>query len=70
VPDRLFPVHVLATYDLNLRWQPVRPFTITMGGRNILGAKPRFALIDTKPFDASRYDISSRVPYEAACVQC
>lgn len=69
VPDRPFPIHSLATYDLNLRWQPVRSLSASIGGRNIFNAKPPFALIDTRPFDASRYDLRGRVLYAEARLQ-
>ncbi len=69
VPDRPFPIHSLATYDLNVRWQPVRNLSASIGGRNIFNAKPPFALIDTRPFDASRYDIRGRVLYAEARLQ-
>lgn len=69
VPDRAFPIHSLATYDLNLRWQPVRSLSASIGGRNIFNAKPPFALIDSRPFDASRYDMRGRVLYAEARLQ-
>ncbi|VXC61463.1 TonB-dependent receptor domain-containing protein [Sphingomonas sp. 8AM] len=69
VPDRPFPIHSLATYDLNVRWQPVRSLSASIGGRNIFNARPPFALIDSRPFDASRYDIRGRVLYAEARLQ-
>lgn len=69
IPDRPFRIHSLATYDLNVRWQPAPALTATIGGRNIFNAKPPFALIDSRPFDASRYDIRGRVLYAEARLQ-
>ncbi|WP_188660589.1 TonB-dependent receptor domain-containing protein [Sphingomonas metalli] len=63
VIDKPFPVHSLTTYDLAVRWRAMPKLTLSCGGRNIFHAKPPFALIDRRPFDASRYDLRGRVLY-------
>ncbi|TCP35856.1 iron complex outermembrane receptor protein [Sphingomonas sp. BK235] len=61
--DRPMPVHSLTTYDLTARWRLSPATTFSVGGRNIFHAKAPFALIDRRPFDASRYDLRGRVLY-------
>ena len=68
VKDRPMPIHSLTTYDLTTRWQANDQLTFSAGGRNIFNAKPPFALIDRRPFDASRYDLRGRVLYAEARV--
>lgn len=64
------PMHIasLITYDFTTRWQATPKLTLSAGGRNIFNAKPPFAMIDRRPFDASRYDIRGRVLYAEARV--
>jgi iron complex outermembrane receptor protein len=62
------PIRSLTTYDCTARWQATQSLTLSAGGRNILNAKPPFALIDRRPFDASRYDLRGRVLYAEARV--
>lgn len=62
-PDQPFPVGGLTTFDVAGSWRYDDAVTITFGGRNIFKAAPPFALIDRRPFDASRYDIRGRVLY-------
>ncbi len=64
------PMHIasLTTYDFTTRWQATPKLTLSAGGRNIFNAKPPFAMIDRRPFDASRYDIRGRVLYAEARV--
>ena len=68
VKDKPMPIRSLTTYDLTARWQPTPHLTLSAGGRNVLNAKPPFALIDRRPFDASRYDLRGRVLYAEARV--
>jgi iron complex outermembrane receptor protein len=62
------PMHIdsLTTYDFTTRWQATPKLTLSAGGRNIFNAKPPFALIDRRPFDASRYDLRGRILYGEA----
>ncbi len=62
-PDGSFPVKSLTTFDLSVAWNYSQAISINAGGRNIFDAAPPFALIDRRPFDASRYDIRGRVLY-------
>ena len=68
VKDQPMPIRSLTTYDLTTRWQANDQLTFSAGGRNIFNAKPPFALIDRRPFDASRYDLRGRVLYAEARV--
>ena len=68
VKDEPMRIASLTTYDLTTRWQATDKLTISAGGRNIFNAKPPFALVDRRPFDASRYDLRGRVLYAEARV--
>jgi iron complex outermembrane receptor protein len=67
-PDGSFPVKSLTTFDLSMAWNYSQTISITAGGRNIFNAAAPFALIDRRPFDASRYNIRGRVLYLEARV--
>ncbi|MBD8679679.1 TonB-dependent receptor domain-containing protein [Sphingomonas sp. CFBP 13720] len=62
-PDGSFPVKAMTTFDLSMAWNYSKTVSINAGGRNIFDEAPPFALIDRRPFDASRYDIRGRVLY-------
>lgn len=62
-PDGSFPVKAMTTFDLSMAWNYSKTISINAGGRNIFDKAPPFALIDRRPFDASRYDIRGRVLY-------
>lgn len=62
-PDGSFPVKAMTTFDLSMAWNYSKTVSINAGGRNIFDKSPPFALIDRRPFDASRYDIRGRVLY-------
>jgi iron complex outermembrane receptor protein len=68
VKDKPIPIGSLTTFDFTTRWQVTQRLTLSAGGRNVLNAKPPFALIDRRPFDASRYDLRGRVLYAEARV--
>lgn len=63
MPDGGFPVKSMTTFDLSMAWNYSQAVTINAGGRNIFDKAPPFALIDRRPYDASRYDIRGRVLY-------
>ncbi|WP_448665095.1 TonB-dependent receptor plug domain-containing protein [Sphingomonas sp. CJ20] len=58
--DQVRPVRSLTTFDLTGSWQ-IRDFLrLNVAGRNIFGAKPPFALVDSRPYDTARYNVAGR----------